>query len=251
MKKYLLLFLFLAFELNAQSANPYILGAGSTLNEGIVAFWKLGEVSGTRVDVVGSNDLTDNNTVTQAVGKIGNAAQFTAANSEFLDISDNADLSMGDIDFSIAAWIYLDAVGANRIILEKWNVTGNQRAYRFMYRTNEDNFRFLLSADGSASTSLEATTFGAPSTATWYFIVVTYNATSNTMGISVNNGTVDTASHTGGANDGTSTFVMGASFASEFFWDGRIDAVGVWKKVLSSAEITELYNSGNGREYVF
>ena len=42
-------------------------------------YWQLGEASGTRADTYLDNDLDDNNTVTQAVGKVGNAAQFTAA----------------------------------------------------------------------------------------------------------------------------------------------------------------------------
>ena len=68
-----------------------------TLPTNLIAYWKLDEASGTRNDSKGANHLTDNNTVTQAVGKVGNAAQFTLANSEYLSIADNADLSAGDI----------------------------------------------------------------------------------------------------------------------------------------------------------
>lgn len=83
-----------------------------TLLDGLVSYWKLEEANGARVDsvVASGNDLTDNNTVTQAVGVLGNAAQFTAANSESLSHADNASLGTGDIDFTVASWVYFDSL---------------------------------------------------------------------------------------------------------------------------------------------
>src|SRR5881394_1372626 len=70
----------------------------------LVAHWKLDQTSGLRADSHGGNDLADFNTVTFAAGKIGNAASFLGVNEESLGAADNAALSMGDIDFSIALW---------------------------------------------------------------------------------------------------------------------------------------------------
>src|SRR3989344_2206233 len=105
---------------------------GSDINliassQGLVGWWGLDEENGTRNDLVGNNHLADNNTVTQGTGRVGSAAQFTKANGEYLSISDNADLSMGDIDFTICGWMYLDSVGAgvNRIMVAKWGAGGN------------------------------------------------------------------------------------------------------------------------------
>jgi hypothetical protein len=33
------------------------------------------------------------------------------------------------------------------------------------------------------------------------------------------------------------------------FTNGKIDEVNIWNKELSASEITELYNSGNGKQY--
>src|SRR3972149_4482135 len=42
--------------------------------------------------------------------KSGNAAQFIAANSEYLSVADNAALSMGDVDFTLAGcWYFVTA----------------------------------------------------------------------------------------------------------------------------------------------
>ncbi len=48
--------------------------AHAALTDNLSAYWKLDEASGTRVDSAGSNDLTSNNSVGQAVGKLGNAS---------------------------------------------------------------------------------------------------------------------------------------------------------------------------------
>lgn len=70
-------------------------GSSSTLNDNLVAHWKLDESSGTRNDSKGANHLTDNNTVTSAAGKLGDAADFESSNSERLTLADNADMSLG------------------------------------------------------------------------------------------------------------------------------------------------------------
>jgi len=45
-------------------------------------------------------------------------------------------------------------------------------------------------------------------------------------------------------------FKYGVSSVSEYQANGnKIDAVNVWQKELTQSEITELYNSGNGKQY--
>ena len=86
--------------------------AGDTDLKGL---WHLDENSNgsaavTRKDSSGNgNDLTDNATVTSTQGKIGKAGQFTAANSEYLSITDNDSISVGNFDFTASAWVMLDS----------------------------------------------------------------------------------------------------------------------------------------------
>jgi hypothetical protein len=73
----------------------------------------------------------------------------------------------------------------------------------------------------------------------------------NTINIQVDNATVNSAAYSAGVADGANGFRLGAQDNGVDFWNGRIDAVGFWKRVLSGAEVTSLYNSGNGREHPF
>src|SRR5512137_2929130 len=78
--------------------------AGSTLLNGLVAYWPLDEQSGTRYDAVGDADLTDNNTVLASnAGPSGTVASFVAANSESLSVATPWN---GTTSVTIAGWVY-------------------------------------------------------------------------------------------------------------------------------------------------
>lgn len=224
------------------------------LTDNLEAFWELEEASGTRVDAHGANDLTDNNTVGVAVGKVGNAADFELANSEYLSIADNASLSMGDIDFTLAGWVQLESKPASiTTIIGKYTALLNQREYRFIWFNTPDRFAFQVSPEGITTALVQADLFGAPSLATLYFIIAEHDATNNLLTISVNNGTPNTNVHTTGVFNGSAQFNLGATLNTVGtlvdFWDGLQDQMGIWKRLLSSNEKSFLYNNGNGRSY--
>jgi len=80
---------------------------------------------------------------------------------------------------------------------------------------------------------------------------VWHDATANVIGINVDDGTALTAAHTTGCQDGTNNFLIGAIHGGGDYMDGLVDEVGIWNKVLTSGEITDLYNSGSGLAYPF
>lgn len=234
---------------------PYREG-DNTLVDSLTAYWKLGEATAaTRLDSVGTSHLTPlggaNPGPSQTTGIIGNAAQFTNANAEYLNIADNPALSCGNIDFSFSMWVYLDSDTATRGIIAKG--TGDAAAtleYRLLYNSVQDRFNFAVS-DGATLTTVGSSTFGPLTTATWYHIAVWHDSVNNVLGIRINDSATDTIAHTVGCQDGAGAFKIGTSGAITNFMDGRVDEVGFWKKVLSAAEITALYNGGFGQTWNF
>lgn len=154
---------------------------------------------------------------------------------------------MGDIDFTIAAWVYLDTKTANRPILAKWNATDFE--YKLEYRSGPDRFTFFVSSTGTTSVSVELSS--GPNAAQWYFIIAWHDAAANTINIMVNDDSAQSVAHTLGVRDGTSSFRMGHDIAASTFMDGRVDSVSIWKELLTAAEKTWLYNGGAGRDYPF
>jgi hypothetical protein len=228
-------------------------GGASTLNTDLISYWKLDEASGSRADsepTGTAQNLTDNNTVTSATGKINDAAHFVVANSEYLNRVDSADLSTGQIDFTVAAWVKLNTKGANRTIVSKYNPGGNGE-FILRYNNTADRWSVQIFDNSSLIQTLNATTAGSPSTGTWYLIIFRHDSTGASAGtiyLSVNGGTEDSAGSTGWTvRDTTAEFIIGAYYISNQPWDGDIDEVGFWKKLLSSDERAELYNSSNGK----
>ena len=76
---------------------------------GLVAYWRLDETSGSRLDSSGNgHTLTDNNTVTSGAGKVGTAAVFTRASSERLSRADQPAFEVGAASWGVG--IPLNAV---------------------------------------------------------------------------------------------------------------------------------------------
>lgn len=211
----------------------------------MVSHWKLDEASGTRADSHGTNNLTDVNTVTSAAGVLGNAAEFTAANSERLSIASNATLQMGPIDFTLCAWVYLNGTGTSRTIMSK----GNE--YWLEYSSTGPQFRFAYVDSGGNTRDVFASTFGSPSSGSFNFVVAWYESATQTLYIQVNNGTVDSEVQVNPVNAAAGALFALGSRNGAVFHDGRTDAVGVWKRILTSDERTRLYNSGAGLDYPF
>jgi uncharacterized repeat protein (TIGR02059 family) len=245
-----------ANETPSLTATAVTNNVGSTIDllTDLVSYWELDEASGSRADSHGTNTLTDNNTVTSAAGVISNAANFNEANSEYLSVADNASIDVGDEDFTIGFWVYLDNKTSAHEIFSKTAITTSYE-YRSFFGLGIDRLAFAVSDDGTSGglTVVEADTLGSPSTGTWYFVVCYHDSVNNEIGISVNDGAYDTAAHSTGVFTGTGNLNIGASLGTEGGinnpLDGRVDLAFLTKKKITDAEKTWLYNSGNGRAY--
>jgi hypothetical protein len=259
MKSFLLLLLSVQAILGQAlpSANhavaPTISGAAatSTLNTGLIAYWKLDETSSTRIDSEPTGtpqDLSDNNTVGSAAGKISNAAAFVAAGNDFLSRTDSADLSTGDIDWTIVIWFYLSSKGGDRDLIAKWGGAPNNE-YLFRFQNSSDRMQLLISSNGTATgVTLTCNNFGSPALTTWTQAVVWHNASANTVNVRFNDTTLDTASYSGGSIDGAGAFGIASRVpTSGTYWDGRADETAFYKRTLTGAEMTEIYALGSGK----
>lgn len=216
----------------------------------VTAHWSFNETSGNPVDTIASIALTDTNTVGTAAGKLGNARDFEASSSEYFICSDHANLSMGDIDFTILIWVNAESFGADRVIVSKSAPSGIE--YDLYYQAGAQRFVFRVGTSGFASYDfIEANNLGTPSAGTWYFIVAWHDATANTINIQVNNGTADSKSYSGGSYNSGNDFTVGADYSGASHWDGLLDELIISKSVLTAGEKTTIYNGGNGLAYPY
>jgi len=240
-----------ALALAALLAQPQAARAQtSTLSNGLVAHWRLDELSGARFDAVGDNNLSDNNGAGQADGKLGKAAEFTAAGGRYLSKADNADLSIaGDVDFTFAGWFKLSSKSSYMGLFGKDDAAG-AREYTLYYDQPMDRLVWMVFASNDSANQLIASSFGSPPLNTWVFVVVWHDKAANTINVQVNNGPVNSkAQAADGVKDSVSDFKLGRGLAGTGF-DGQIDSFSFWKRVLTQDERAELYNGGDGKEPV-
>jgi len=231
----------------------------STLTTGLNGYWKMDETSAgsspvTRADSFSSDDLTDNGNTSSTTGKINNAASFNGS-STYLSHADNATLETGAVSFSLNTWVNatsLPGSGSSTIIASKYT-DATHREYLLILNNTAGTVRFCFQIYNSGGTLIGtqcANTFGTPSISTWYNVVAWYDNAGATVNMEVNNGAVDSSAVTAGQTPGATTgvFNIGAVNGSQIF-NGAIDEVGFWKKVLSTQERTDLYNAGAGDAY--
>jgi RHS repeat-associated protein len=83
----------------------------------------------------------------------------------------------------------------------------------------------------------------------WHTVFAWHDAVNNTINIQIDNGTVNSLSYSGGAMDTTYPLTIGAHIDSGYVFNGRVDEVSLYKRILPAAERTWLYNAGTGRAY--
>lgn len=212
------------------------------MTDGLISYWSLDESGGVRSDRHGTNDLTDNNTVGSVTGIISSAAHCQAANSEWLSVTDNATFTLTEV--SLSAWVRLTSLPSYvASIVAKYGSAG-AREYQIVYDNTLNRFRFVVSADGTVTAAATASTVVA--TGQWYHIIAWADGSS--INIEVNGVSATVAGS--GIHNGAGDFALcrPGSLPSNYF-DGYVDEVGLWERLLTAEERTWLYNSGAGRSY--
>ena len=227
--------------------NPYRYASASTLLDGLVSWWSMDEESGIRVDSVTStgNDLIVVDSVGFAAGKQSNCVDLTGGH---LRILDTTACGNGGTDMSISGWLNTDNLSGLHLIMGR-RIDGTQSNYEYVLDTTGTSVRFYV----QTPSGFFITTWGSPlSTGIWYHIYAEYNGSTDEVGISVDNGTLQTAAVTGTPNDFGASGNLGVGGfgpAGDFETDGRIDELGFYSRILTPAERGELYNSGSGIAY--
>lgn len=216
------------------------------LTDNLLGYWPVDEIDGQRKDIYNSNHLTDVNGTKHIPGKVGWAGQFTLSASNFLYADHGSALDIEAKSFSVVAWVYLDHITVNltRSIITKWQQIGNYRGFDLHRHTS--GWRMFLPT-GSV-------TAGTASSVGWFFVVSRYNNSASTIDISINNSSASSATTTG-AIAGSAQLKVGAignigGSTAQLFMAGRIGPVALWSRVITDAEVSQLYNNGDGFDFL-
>lgn len=235
------------------------------LTDNITSYYKLDETSGTIS--LNSHNQTLNGTMislNSVTGIIGNAYNFSSTGTPRLNASTIATESAYDFDrttaYTVSGWFKLSSNGFgtnNRIVFNKAD-GGFAIGITLMFDTNNKLIWYHRDS-GTGEDSI--TTVGTFTDTNFHHLVAVYDGSDSANGMKI---------YIDGANVSTTVvlntvsatilnnqpFIIGnfdpiVSPPTSFPMLGILDEVGVWKRNLSQAEITQLYNSGNGLTYPF
>ena len=226
---------------------PLPIAAHPTLSTGLLGYWKLEETIGARIDFVGSNDLVAFGAPGARAGKVGPAIDLNDAAAQYVSGA-HYQGAIGTGAYSVSVWIYADDLShANAnwgagFIKNGTVSSGVDVAGAFMAAVTATGQLYFWNWGHQARVS----TVGAPITVgAWHHVVLRWNDSEAAIFV---DGAFQARSTDGATSSGWGAgFEIGRTFtAASYYWDGGIDEVGVWKRALALAEISDLYNNGAG-----
>ena len=233
-----------------QQSQPISIAGGSTLLNGLQVYYKLENLT----DSSGNSlTLTNHGTVTFTAGKVNNAANFVSASSQYLSDANATPYQMGTGNFSYAFWVKF------RIFTEKGIVDYGQSGASPGWAVDTvplggsaAGFQVSLSDGSTAPNYPYLNSTHTWNDGQWHLVVVTYSRSGNMVLYvdNLNEGSVSLSTNRGSVNS-TNGFTLGANYAGGVLFDGSIDEFGLWNRVLTSTEITHLWNGGAGTTYPF
>jgi hypothetical protein len=223
----------------------------SGLLSSLVSYWKL---DGNSNDAVGGNNGTDSG-IAYVTGKINNAADLDSS-SDMIDIGNPSNLQITG-PMSISFWFKTTTTnntsGHPFSIINKAD-NSSQDSWLVYQETGTSGMVFSFCGNGSCS-SRQSAVIPIPDTG-WHHWVGTFDPNDTAFHVYLDG--VAQSFTPGGTWSGTSIYnstsdVIIGNKSSPSNWGSlaTIDELGVWTRILSSTEVSQLYNSGSGRQYPF
>jgi len=219
------------------------------LETDLEAYYKF---DGDLTDSLSNYNLTNNGTES-VTGKINQGRDFVASND---DTAYNS--SFNKNVYAISLWFKPDS--------QITSSTSCQRLISFRDDNNPQRWVDLGSSSGYATNETIIINTGTSGnygrtyikdniSADWHHLVISWDSGNSEYKFYLdgNEKTIYTGSHSGAADLLNNTNYIGLSdvVQSSDFYNGLIDEVGIWSRALTSSEVTELYNSGDGLQYPF
>lgn len=209
-----------------------------------MGYWKFED---DLTDEVNSQTLTGVGSPSYASGKFGKGISLASASTQYAYVNDTSELSITD-NLTISSWVKRASTGSvEHTIVSKFNYSSSQAAYALAF--SNDTLNFTWRSSGGGTDTSQATTGTFTSTSDYYHVVTTFAA--GTIHIYVNGVDQQLGSKSGSATsiaNTTAPFCIGTinyPSANENLFNGIIDDLAVFNRVLTKAEVIKLYRSSN------
>lgn len=188
--------------------------------------------------------------VIYVAGKNGKAVQFDGSTSQV--ILPKTVSVRGCYQASISVWFKINSLGNKNVIYAEENSL--EHFYRFGCEVSSDGKVSALMRNFDSSKSYIGITGDTIEFGKWYFLVMKFDANTQSFAMYLDGRLVDTKTTTANPIPDTAPartisvgYFNGASTSDTGVIDGVVDELGIWSRALSDAEVSELYNNGAGK----
>lgn len=215
------------------------------------AYFKMDELGGSRVDSVGGNNLVEvNGAVGFAAGIISLAASFNGPppGQPILQSSSNT-FFVFPADWSVSFWYFPVPIGGDAGTRIIGNTDPTEAVSgQFVFSTNMSGGPFGIMAVYDAAMNPTAF-FTGVNGAVWNHFVLTWEAGLGRIRVYLNGVLNAQVAGLPALNMANSKLFIGGPPSAQRVASGSVDEVGLWKRLLTAAEITALYNGGAGKAF--
>lgn len=217
---------------NKAVTNNIEAAASSTLLTDILAYWKLDETTGVAVDEVGSADLTVDG-ATQTVGGL----VFDGTN----DFAGSIDATFEIQTMTVSAWVTTTQTGETSGIVDNYYWSGDGWSLEIGGEWDNDGLAVFHLNDGSNELNLYTYPGGtAINDGDEHILIATFDGSNAYLYVDGELEATSAWAHTI-TYDAANRFTLGSrSAGGQLYFAGTIRNVGVWTKVVSSDERTDL-----------
>lgn len=221
----------------------------SIFGSALLSYLKLDDTSGNPIDSFNnSNSWVNNNSVSYGTGKLNGAADFgiTGTTKKINTTSTLSNIGAGN--FSCNMWVNFSALpssGSQECIFSI-QVNGTKNQHEFDYRNVAGTYRWNVwtGSNGGTESGFDIT----ESTGTWYMMTLTYDGSNLRL---YRNGSLIITKVTGTIATAQNVLTLGNRYTDSRQLYGLLDEFSLYNRVITSDEISFLYNSGNAKFFTY
>jgi len=241
--------MFMGTELQTISTSGGAVFQDVVINDGLVGYWKMDETSSPAVDYsgYGNNGVWNGNVSSStSISSSFNFANQRSLNfdgtNDYIVIQNSDSLDIGGRNITIAAWVFVDNLANDQIIIRKlYNPPGASDPtshYNLEFvGSGADTFDFFFSDTSGTKRGPYSVT---PTLGQWNHVAFTYDGV-NVRGY-INGSNTSTTAQTNAIAQRGQIVRIGTDHNLSQDFDGRLDELRVYNRTLSSAEIQRLAN---------
>ncbi len=197
----------------------------------------------------GNNATNTNATITTDRNGIGNSAYTFNGSSNFIEIPDSQPLRLSNTDFTISFWVNVNTFSNGSNVTSFLCKRGSGSNNGWIVDANSGD-SYALEYCVSSGSNPQVNTITTISSNVWHNLIVRYSLATQNITF-----------YYDGVLDSSPSSILptpnsSCSSVLRFGWDtgsptgpywlnGKLDDIGIWNRVLTQQEITNLYNAAN------